>query len=212
MVVLVLVPLLLGLSVLGRRAATRALKARGVETKWSSRVVIRGSGLLVTLALVVGVGFVQFSREQVTPRVEVVPGLAAAAGGVETGDLIVAVEGAPVRTFGELRESLLGGTSTKRLTVTRAGATLERTVTLREGVLGVKPIGEAVSGHALWSALRFPFVLPWLLSHTAADSDGFGTRASSGPMTAAWALLALAQAWWLTVLFEVLALVLAARK
>lgn len=201
---------LLFLSLLGQRPMASWLKVRGPvrplwplarETSGSKQVLVRSAGLAVTLVLVVGVGFVQFSRELVvSARVDVVPGLAAAEGGLERGDLVVAVDGVEVGSFAGMREALLGGNDVKVLTVERGGVRLEKRVTLRDGLLGVKPMGGPVptsSGAAFTSAWRLLFRLPAVMA----------SRTSS--MAFGWAALSVAQAWWATLFIEAIALIAA---
>ncbi len=214
MLLLVLVPLLVGLSLLGQRPVAALLRVKApVRPLWPfapgtpfwSQLAVRAAGLFVTFCVVVAVGFAQFSREQrVTSRVEVVPGLAAARGGVESGDVVVAVDGVPVKTFSELREAMLGVSPVKQLSVSRGGSIIQRTVNAQDGVLGVRPAGEALPsapGRALRSALRFPFVLGQILA------DAPRTAAVAPPREAVWALFGVAEAWWLCVLLEAMAFV-----
>ncbi len=211
MLLFVLVPALVGLSLLGQRLAAAVLKVKGPVrplipfapgTTASAQFAVRAAGLGFTFLLVVAVGVAQFSRElAVSSRVEVVPGLAAAEGGLESGDVVVAVEGQPVASFSALREGMLGGSAKKVLEVRRAGVVVQRTVTLRDGVLGVKPAGEVrevARGQVLGAALRFPFVAPWLAMRGGGDGE-------PEPHFAVWALYAVVEAWWATVFLELAA-------
>jgi membrane-associated protease RseP (regulator of RpoE activity) len=152
MLALLLVPMLLGFSMLAQRPVSRWLKAQGPiwpllpfakEVPWRHRLAIRGSGVLFTFILVLGVLTFQASREQrLSARVKVAPGLAAAQAGVQTGDEITAVDGTPVTDFAELKDALLQPPPTRKLTLRRGESQLELTVTLRDGLLGVESVGE----------------------------------------------------------------------
>jgi hypothetical protein len=86
------------------------------------------------------------------------------------------------------------------LTVERGGARIEKRVTLRDGLLGVKPMGDPVptsSGAAFASAWRLIFRLPAVMA----------SRTSS--MAFGWASLSVAQAWWATLFIEAIALIAA---
>jgi membrane-associated protease RseP (regulator of RpoE activity) len=203
---------LLGLSLLGQQPMARWLGVQGPVrplmpfrpgTPWPRQLAVRGAGLFFTFSLVVLVGALQFGREHaLTARVDVAPGLAAAEGGLENGDVVLSVEGVAVESFGAMREAMLGGSAVKHLQVRRGEVVLERTVTLREGLLGVKPSGEARTDTepALLLALEFPFKLPAVMAQ----------RTSELPMV--WALLAVAQAWWVTVFLELAALIVFALR
>lgn len=209
MLVVAIAIALLFLSLLGQRPMASWLKVRGpvrplwpLAASWEKQLLVRVAGLAFTLMLVVGVGFFQFSRELVvSARVDVVPGHSAAAGGLERGDLVLAVDGVEVASFAGMREALLGGSDVKVLMVERGGVRLEKRVTLRDGLLGVKPMGDPVptsTGAAFASAWRLLFRLPAVMA-SRTSSLAFG-----------WAALSVAQAWWATLFIEAIAL-LAAR-
>jgi membrane-associated protease RseP (regulator of RpoE activity) len=191
--------------------------------RWSHRFAIRGAGLLFTFLLVVALVFFQTLREQrFVPRVKVAEGSAAAEGGVQTNDLITAVDGVAVDDLGELRELLLNGSGTSTLSLVRGGVTLERTVTLRDGLLGVQTSGEeraVTGGEALATSTRmlatFPIVyarVTWrALTVTAPPPTAAKPAMPAMPAkgTRTWLLvlnISLAFSWWLTLVVELGAL------
>lgn len=176
MLSMLLVPMLLGLSMLAQRPISRWLQLRGPlwpllpfapEVPLRHRLAVRGAGVLFTFLLVLTVCFFQSRREETfTSRVKVMTGFPAAEGGVETGDLITAVDGVELHDFSTLHELLIFGPPTKTLTVRRGGQSLKQSVTLRDGMLGVQPQGETreVTGsEAMRTALRRVFFAPWLV-------------------------------------------------
>lgn len=234
---LLIAPVLVGLSMLAQRPLSRWLGVPGPvwpllpfapAVRWSHRFAIRGSGVLFTFLLVLGVIFFQTRREQrYLPRVKVAQGTAAAEGGVQTNDLITAVDGVPVDDFSALRDQLLEGSGTSKLSLMRDGVTLERTVTLRDGVLGVQVSGEereVTQGEALGKAAKmlvlFPVVYTRLTLRALVDTPRPAAKAPipATPAKGTWLLLltiSLAFSWWLSVLTELIALgfgVLAQRR
>ena len=203
MLALLLVPMLLGLSMLAQRPMSHWLRLQGPlrpllpfakEVPWRHRLAIRGSGVLFTFILVLGVLTLQASREQrLSARVKVAPGLAAAQAGVQTGDVIIAIDGTPVTDFAEIKDELLQPTPTRTLTLRRGEQQLELTVTLRDGLLGVESVGDGQGPRrgALGLALRRLFLGP-LVSNRA-----FFVSLS----------LTLTIAYWLMVAVELIALV-----
>jgi membrane-associated protease RseP (regulator of RpoE activity) len=217
MLALVLVPVLLGVSMLAQRPVSRWLGVKSVrpllpfarEVPGLHRLAIRGAGVLFTLVLVLLTLFLQARREQhLSPRVEVAPGLAAAEAGLLTGDLITAVDGVPVSDFAGIRDELLQGAQKKKLTLVRGEQQLELTVTLRDGLLGVKSLGEAQetdSSEALRVALGRFFYTPWLVLRLPG-----GLSTGVGPKSWLLALsVTLTISWWLMLLVELAALTLA---
>ncbi|MFZ5442299.1 MAG: PDZ domain-containing protein [Myxococcota bacterium] len=220
-----LVPVLLGLSMLAQRPVARRLGVR--EAFWPlapmpasvslrTQALVRGSGALFTFALVVLAAFAQRVREQeLTARVDVAPGLAAAEAGLLTGDVVREVDGRAVGSFGELRDGIAGA-SQVRLTVERDGARLEKVVTLREGVLGVKAAGEQQPISVL-AALRDSVTLPVRLPATlvramtlapAADAPRAAVSLQS-PRFTVWVLIPLVLSWWGALVLEALGLLVA---
>ena len=155
---------LLGLSMLAQRPVARWLKVPGPvwpllpfdpAASWRHRLAVRGAGLALTAALIFAALFAQASREKsFTSEVEVVSGQPAAQAGLLTGDVVTAVDGTPTSDFAALRDALVGS-ARKRLSVDRGGRALELEVTLREGVLGVRPKG-TLEGQAPLIAPRSP--------------------------------------------------------
>ncbi len=226
-----LAPVLIGLSMLVQRPLARWLGVPGPvwplvplapSVRWSHRLSIRGAGLLFTFLLVLGGISLQTRREQrLVPRVTVAEGTAAAEAGLQTNDLITAVEGVAVDDFNVLREELLQGSQAKRLTLVRDGVVLERTVTLRAGVLGVKASGEqreASGAEAVQRAARMLVTLPVVYARLIGRALAAGAKPAistavspSGPRQGppVWLLaltLSLAFSWWLTLVVEVCAL------
>lgn len=224
-------PVLIGLSMLVQRPLSRWLGVPGPvwpvlrfapSVRWRHRLAVRGAGLLFTFLLVLGGISLQTRREQLLlPRVKVPADTAAAEAGLQTNDLITAVDGVAVDDFGALRDQILSGSSTKRLTLVRDGVTLERTATLREGVLGVQASGEerpVTRGEALRGAARMLLTLPVmygrLLLRSLADEapkPATTTVTSAAKDRPLWLLaisLSLAFSWWLQLAVEVGALCL----
>jgi membrane-associated protease RseP (regulator of RpoE activity) len=223
---LLLVPVLLGLSMLAQRPLSRWLKVPGPvwpllpfapEVPGAHRLAVRGGGALFTLALVLAVLFAQARREQhLTTRVEVGPGMAADQAGVQNGDVITSVDGEHVSDFAQVRDSLLRGAATKRLTLVRGERELELSVTLRDGLLGVKSSGEAretTSLEALRVALRRFVVTPWLLLRALRGDSPVVLSARSPMGPSAWVAavtVTLTLSWWLMLAVELAALALGA--
>jgi regulator of sigma E protease len=104
-------------------------------------------------------GFVDFG----TRKIDVVPGGAAAAAGLETGDEIVAVDGTPIGTFHDLRRELVRGNAPpeREVEVLRQGSRRTFAIHPQNGRIGVQranvllrvPFGHAValSFDAVWS-------------------------------------------------------------
>lgn len=226
---LLVAPVLIGLSMLVQRPLSRWLGVTGPvwpllpfapSVRWSHRLSLRGAGLLFTFLLVLGGIFVQTKREQrLLPRVKVPEGTAAAAAGVQTNDLIIAVDGVGVDDFGALREQILSGSQTKRLTLVRDGVTLEREATLREGVLGVQASGEerpVTRGEALRDAARMLLTLPsayarLLLRVPPDEAPGpaavpVASVVKARPLWLLAITLSLAFSWWLQLAVELGAL------
>jgi regulator of sigma E protease len=98
-----------------------------------------------------------------TSRIEVVPGGPAAAAGLGTGDQVVAVDGAKVDSFEDLRRELQkpGAGAERRIDVLRQGTPQSFTVRPRNGTISVKldrvmvrlPVSEAIPRalHDVWS-------------------------------------------------------------
>ncbi|MDP1828764.1 MAG: PDZ domain-containing protein [Archangium sp.] len=203
MLALLLVPMFLGFSMLAQRPVARRLKVRGPvwpllpfarEVPWSHRLTVRAAGVFFTFMLVLGVLTLQASREQhLSAQVKVAPGLAAAQAGVQTGDVITAIDGTPVNDFSEIKDELLQPTPTRTLTLRRGEQQLELTVTLREGLLGVESAGagQAPRRSPLGLALRRHFLAP-IVSNRA-----FFVSLS----------LTLTISWWLMLAVELIALV-----
>lgn len=227
-----IVPVLIGLSMLVQRPLSRRLGIEGPvwplvplarAVPWKHRLALRGAGLLFTFLLVLAGLFLQTVREQrLLPRVKVAAGMAAAEAGLQTNDLITAVDGVPVDDFAGLRDQLLEGTATKRLTLVRDGVVLERTATLREGMLGVQPSGEAratTKGEALQHAAHMLVMFPvmyarvaWRAS-TAKTAPVASAAPSTGPSKWTFAIvISLAFSWWLQLGVELGALGLTALR
>src|SRR5205823_6344738 len=74
-----------------------------------------------------------------TTRVQVLPGREAAAAGMQTGDRVLAIDGAPVATFDDVRHELrkAGAPPERRFEVQRAGRRERLEVHPRNGLIGV---------------------------------------------------------------------------
>ena len=72
-------------------------------------------------------------------RVQVLPERPAAAAGMQTGDQVIAIDGAPVRTFDDVRSALgkPGAPPERRVEIQRDGASRDIVVRPRNGVVGV---------------------------------------------------------------------------
>jgi regulator of sigma E protease len=75
--------------------------------------------------------FAVYGRQVTTPRVDsVTPGSAAEAAGFQAGDLVVAIDGAPIETFADLQRIVtISAGRTLAVTVERAGARVNLTAT-----------------------------------------------------------------------------------
>src|SRR5438876_1159035 len=114
---------------------------------------------LIIAALYASHGFLDLT----TTRIEVIPGGPAAAAGLQTGDQVVAVDGAPVDSFDDLRRELQkrDAGAQRRIEVLRDGARRAFTVRPENGTISVKldrvmvrlPFAEAVPRalHDVWA-------------------------------------------------------------
>jgi regulator of sigma E protease len=114
---------------------------------------------LIIAVLYVSNGFLDLS----TTRIDVVPGGPAAAAGLQTGDQVVAVDGAKVESFDELRRELQkpGAGPERRIEVLRQGDRRTFTVRPENGTISVKldrvmvrlPLVEAIPRalHDVWA-------------------------------------------------------------
>jgi regulator of sigma E protease len=104
-------------------------------------VIAAGPGVNYLLAFVIIAalyathGFLDLS----TTRVQVLPGREAAAAGMHTGDRVLAIDGAPVATFDDVRHELrkAGAPPERRFEVQRAGRREQVEVHPRNGLIGV---------------------------------------------------------------------------
>jgi len=127
------------------------------KSAWRRFLVIAagpGVNYLVAFLIIAGLyttrGFVDLS----TTRVQVLPGRPAAAAGLHTGDQVVAIDGAPVTSFGDLMRELrkAGAPAERRFEVQRGGDRHAIEVRPENGVIGVTqdkvlvrvPLSEAV--------------------------------------------------------------------
>jgi regulator of sigma E protease len=115
------------------------------------RVLVIGAGpgvnWLAAIAIVTGlyvtVGAMDLDATAGTMRVDVMPEGPAALAGVQSGDLVLAVDGVKVATFQELIVELhKAAPEVKRLEVERKGARLELPVTPDGGRISVRPARE----------------------------------------------------------------------
>lgn len=225
MLSLLVVPMLLGVSMLAQRPVSRWLKLPGPvfpllpfapEVPLRQRLAVRGAGVLFTCLLILTAGYLQSRREETfTARVKVGAGYAAAEAGVETGDLVTAVDGVNISDFSALRESLIGGVPTRTLTLLRGAQTLQRTVTLRDGLLGVQPDGEVrepTRSEAVSTTLRRFFSLPWLVLRALVQQpQAVLATPQALPKPGTWMAglsLTLTLSFWLMLAVELTALVI----
>lgn len=204
---LLLVPVLLGLSMLAQRPVSRWLGVKGAVwplrplapgVKLTHRLAIRGSGALFVFGVVLAVFFLQARREQhLSTRVEVAEGMAAARAGMQSGDVITAVGGEPVSSFAEVRDALLRGPPRQTIGFLRGARVMEVTLVMPDGLLGVKASGEgraATNSEAMGTALRRLFSKP--------STGGLAQLASL------WVTLGFS--FWLMISLELAALVVSA--
>jgi membrane-associated protease RseP (regulator of RpoE activity) len=163
----------LSLLVLSNALGAAAFKAKGFglisfrrsmpEGRWRAPAA-RFSGPLAVYLLAVGLfTWWLHSAPEPTSKIEVMPGLPAQAAGLQSGDRIVEVNGAPVTTFPGLVE---------RIRAAGPGASVDvgaqrgdhpvtaRLAVTAEGYIGVKPSGELAWptwGQAILGALARPF-------------------------------------------------------
>jgi regulator of sigma E protease len=90
-------------------------------------VVVAGPVANFVLAIIIFAGIFMFhGKEIATARVDtVLPGSAAAAAGLQPGDLVTAVDGQPIASFNELQRAVgISAGQTLQVTINRAGKTL----------------------------------------------------------------------------------------
>jgi len=90
-------------------------------------VVVAGPVANFVLAIIIFAGIFMFhGKEIATARVDtVLPGSAAAAAGLQPGDLVTAVDGQPIASFNELQRAVgISAGQTLQVTISRAGKTL----------------------------------------------------------------------------------------
>jgi regulator of sigma E protease len=128
----------------------------GAKPVWQKLAVIfAGPAMNLLLPVLVFVGTLAVGLPRPTPIIGMVEaGSPAARAGLQSGDRIVEVDGAPVRWWGELEDQIRGNAKEQlELTVDRAGArmTVDLAVDMRSGFdeFGeVRPVGWAGIGHA----------------------------------------------------------------
>src|SRR3954468_2823600 len=106
-------------------------------------VIAAGPGLnyLVAFLLIAVLFASQGFPDPTTTRIDVIPGGPAAAAGLQTGDQVGSVDGAPVRSFEDLRRELQkpGAPAERRFEVVRQGERKELTVRPANGTISVRP-------------------------------------------------------------------------
>ena len=123
-----------------------------------------------------------------TTRVQVVPERPAAVAGMQTGDRVVAIDGAPVRTFDEVRGALAkrDAPAERRVEVQRDGQIRELLVRPRNGVVGVmqdKVLLRVPLSLAVPRALRDVWALNLATLRALWDIvRGHGTASLAGPI------------------------------
>lgn len=226
MLPLLLLPVLVGVSMLAQRPVSRVLSVQGPvwplvplapAVPWKHRLAVRGAGVAFTFALVLGALSFQYLREQrLTTKVKVAANSAASEAGLQTNDRILAVDGVAVDDFGALRDQLQLGGPSKRLTALRDGVTVQHTATLRDGVLGVQASGEerpTRASEAVASAATMLVTFPvkyvratWRTAAAQAEGAPSATVASVGNRWVFALAFSLVFSWWLQLGVELGAL------
>ena len=139
---------------------------------------------LIIALLYVSVGFLDLS----TTRIDVNPAGPAAAGGLRTGDQVVAVDGVPVASFDQLRTELLkpGAPAARNIEVIRSGQRQSFTVHPDRGTISVRP-DQVLLRVSVSEAVPRAFRDVWMLNAAtlAALRDvvrGKGTASLAGPI------------------------------
>ena len=207
MLSILLVPVLLGVSMLVQRPIARLLKVKGLvrplmplSAPPAHQLAVRGSGLLFTFALVLAALTLQTHREQrLVPRVEVAAGLPAAKAGVITGDLVVEVDGAPVDDFAQLRDAVQSGREQTRLRVQREGQTRETSM------------AEAIE-RSLSRVIMVPRLMSKMTARPGSTAPPTDDIPSAEKRALLWSMLnfALVLAWWFSFGIEFAALAVGA--
>jgi regulator of sigma E protease len=153
-------------------------------------VIAAGPGVnyLVAFVIIAVLYMTQGFPDLKTTRIEVIPGGPAAAAGLQTGDQVIAVDGAPVRSFDDVRRELQkpGAPPARRFEVVRQGARLAVMVFPQNGTISVKtdrvlvrlPIVEAVPRalHDVWALNAATVGALWDVVR------GKGTASLAGPV------------------------------
>jgi len=153
-------------------------------------VIAAGPGLNYLVAfLIIAVLFAsQGFPDLTTSRIEVLAGGPAAAAGLRTGDQVVAVDGAPVRSFDDLRRELQkpGAPAERRFEVLRQGERKELAVLPANGTISVRPDRVLVRlpvAEAIPRAVQEVWVLNAATISAIADIvRGKGTASLAGPV------------------------------
>jgi len=112
------------------------------KSAWRRFLVIAagpGVNYLVAFAIIAGLYTTRGSVDLSTTRVQVLPGRPAAAAGLHTGDQVVAIDGVPVSSFGDLMRELrkAGAPAERRFEVQRGPDRHAIAVRPDNGVIGV---------------------------------------------------------------------------
>jgi len=141
---------------------------------------------LLVAVLLMSAGFPDATAT--SSRIEVIPGGPAAAAGLQTGDQVVAVDGAPVQTFDELRRELLkpGTPPERRMEVVRQGDRKELVIHPANGTISVRPdrvLLRLPASEAIPRALREVWAMNAATLAAIADLvRGRGTASLAGPV------------------------------
>jgi membrane-associated protease RseP (regulator of RpoE activity) len=147
--------LLIGSWALGRKASARALRL-GEAPEYGSelpagyddaprwrRIALRLGGPLaayLACSALFAVALTLIGERDATTTIDVLPGQAAEQAGLRSGDRLVAIDGAAVQTFDQVRERIVAASSgTLKLDVDRGGARFVLDAPLSGGRLGVTP-------------------------------------------------------------------------
>jgi regulator of sigma E protease len=158
------------LGVRGVRTLSPRAEESYFQTPAGRRLAWRLAGPTATYALAVALAFAMLRANGVaapTTEIEPLPGGAADAAGLRTGDRIVAIDGAAPRDWPDVQRLLqaAGPGRAVTLSVVRDGAVLSLTATTSaQGRLGVRPVIPVLATPPFGPTLRQAAVLPFTAS------------------------------------------------